>query len=681
MKTSKLLVIFGVILILGLVIYFPGRKLARTHVNEETAVTDHPLSCISCHVYISKNKVISKMVNTDYYSPFNMAVSNDGSRLYVVAQDINELIAVDPEKNEVINKIKVGVHPHSVILNKAGSLAYVSNQWSDNVSVIDLATSKVIDTLKTGNGPSGLSFSTNEKFLYVVNTFGSDLSIIDLATKEERKRLAVGKDPTGTALSPDGKVLYVTSRRANIAPYGKPLVSDLTVVNESTQKVMKHMNIESAHIMENIAFTPSGDLAMMTLIRPKNLIPTLQVERGWMMNHGVGIIEQKGEGRVVQLLLDEPNAYYSDPFDIVITPNGKKAFVSSSGVDCISVISIDSIRAILADSSPEMLERFSNNLGISSRFIIKRIATGANPKGLVLSPDGKRLYVAEQLEDKIAVINTESLETIGSIDLGGPKRITVARQGRRLFNNARHTFQNQYACYTCHPDTHEDGLVYNMASKNMGRNLTNTQSLREIGETAPFKWNGKNQTVYKQDGMRFSTVLTRTEQFSYKDLDAIVSYIMTGIKYPPNLMYNPNGELSESQLRGKVMFERSMDNFGNLIPENNRCITCHPPPLFTNLELADVSTLSATDDPILFDTPHLNNVYASAPYLHDGRAETLEEIWTVYGKDDKHGYVNDMTKTQLNDLVDYLKSLRGPEYEDRSPEVQHSSFFKFNKDR
>jgi cytochrome c peroxidase len=146
-------------------------------------------------------------------------------------------------------------------------------------------------------------------------------------------------------------------------------------------------------------------------------------------------------------------------------------------------------------------------------------------------------------------------------------------------------------------------------------------------------------------------------------------------------MYNPNGKLSESQLRGKVMFERSMDNFGNLIPENNRCITCHPPPLFTNLELADVSTLSATDDPILFDTPHLNNVYASAPYLHDGRAETLEEIWTVYGKDDKHGYVNDMTKTQLNDLVDYLKSLRGPEYEDRSPEVQHSSFFKFNKDR
>lgn len=678
MKSTKLIIIFGVIFVIGLLIYFPGHKFVRKHVNNKTAVTDHPLLCTSCHLYTTKNKVISKMINTDYYSPFNLVVSNDGSRVYVVAQDVNKLLVVDTEKSFVLNKIKVGNHPHSVILNDAGNIAYVSNEWSDNISVINLLTSEVIDTLKTGNGPAGLALSANGKFLYAVNAFGSDLSIIDLATKEERKRLSTGNNPTGTALSPDGKMLYVTSRRANFAPYGEPLISDLTVINDSTQVVIKQMNIEAAYLMENIAFTPSGDLAMMTLIRPKNLIPTLQVERGWMMTHGIGIIEQQGEGRVVQLLLDEPNKYYPDPFDIVITPDGKKAFVSSSGVDCISVISIDSIRTILAESSSKKLKILSNNLGISSRFVLKRIATGSNPKGLALSPDGKRLYVAEQLEDKVAVINTESLETIGSIDLGGPLRITVARRGRRLFNNAGHTFQNQYACYTCHPDNHEDGLVYNMASKYMGRNVTNTQSLREIGDTAPFKWNGKNQTVYKQDGMRFSTVLTRTEQFSYEDLDAIVAYIVTGIKYPPNLMYNPDGKLTASQLRGKILFDRGKDNFGNIIPENNRCITCHPPPLFTNLKLADVSTLAATDDPILFDTPHLNNIYASAPYLHDGRAETLEEIWTVYGQDDKHGYVNDMSKIQLNDLVDYLKSIRGPEYDHSDLNMQQNPSYKSN---
>jgi len=678
MKTSELLIYFGVIVAFGLIVFFPGRKLARTHVNYQTAVEDHPLNCLSCHLYTQTSGLVSKLINANYYSPFNMAVSKEGDRLYVVAQEAGALLVVDTESHEVLNKIKVGNNPHSVVIDDEGEKAYVSNQWSDYISVIDIATSQVIDSLSTGNGPAGLAFSCNGQFLYVVNSYSSDISVIDLNTKEELKRLTTGNNPTGIGLSPNGKSIYVTSRRALNASYGVPLVSELTVADDNTQRVTERLDIESAYMMENIAFTPTGDLAMMTLIRPKNLIPSIQVERGWMMTHGIGIIEQKENVRVVQLLLDEPNAYYSDPFDIVITPDGKKAFISNAGVNCISVVDIDSIRNLLEESSPEMLMSYSNNLGVSSRYVLKRISTGANPKGLALSPDGKLLYVAEQLEDRIAVINTESLETVCTIDLGGPNRITVARQGRRLLNNAGHTFQNQYACYTCHPDTHEDGLVYNMASKDMGRNVTNTQSLREIGDTPPFKWNGKNQTVYKQDGMRFSTVLTRTEQFSYNDLDALVAYILTGIKYPPNLQYNPKGILSESQLRGKAIFERSIDNFGNEIPKNNRCITCHPPPYYTSMKSFDVSTLAESDDSMLFDTPHLNNIYASPPYLHDGRAETLEEIWTIYGQDDKHGLVGDMTKIQLNELIDYLKALRGPGYENKDSQIQHASFIKSN---
>ncbi|MEI7525156.1 MAG: hypothetical protein WCJ95_12540, partial [Mariniphaga sp.] len=92
-----------------------------------------------------------------------------------------------------------------------------------------------------------------------------------------------------------------------------------------------------------------------------------------------------------------------------------------------------------------------------------------------------------------------------------------------------------------------------------------------------------------------------------------------------------------------------------------------------NRKLADVGTLASSDDPIKFDTPHLNNIYASPPYLHDGRASTLEEIWTKYGTTDKHGQVNDISKNQLNDLVDYLKSLRAPLYERKDSKSFHAS--------
>jgi cytochrome c peroxidase len=78
--------------------------------------------------------------------------------------------------------------------------------------------------------------------------------------------------------------------------------------------------------------------------------------------------------------------------------------------------------------------------------------------------------------------------------------------------------------------------------------------------------------------------------------------------------------------------------------------------------MADVGTLLPSDDSMLFDTPHLNEIYASPPYLHHGLATSLEEIWTIYSHDDRHGVVNDFTKIQLNELVEYLRSLSGPEY-------------------
>lgn len=673
MNTKKYLITGGILLLIAL-LGFLFRNWSREHVNYMTATSDHPLSCASCHVYLSKSKLVQKMANRQYLSPLTVSVTHDGKKLLVAAQESNEVLIVSTETGKVLNRIGVGLHPHSVVADQNDKLAYVTNQWADQVYVIDLATASITDTLETGNGPAGLKVSPDGRTLFVVNTYASNVSVFDLQTGEELSRLDAGNNPTGIGISPDGSTAYVTSRRAHITPYGSPVATEITVVNALTKRTEEHRDIESAYLMENIAFTPSGDLALFTMIRPKNLIPTLQVDRGWMMTNGIGIIERKPDGRTIQLLIDEPNRYFADPFDIEITPDGKLAFLSSSGADCISVLNMDSIRSIINGSTTEQLKIYANYLGTSDRFVVKRIPTGPAPKGLALSPDGSTLYVAEYLNDRIAVINTNTLETIESIDLGGPKKISEFRQGRRLLNNAGATFQKQYSCYTCHPDEHEDGLIYNMASKDMGRNITNTMSLRNIGDTPPYKWTGKNQSVYKQDGMRFSTVLTRTEAFNYDDLDAISAYITRGIHNPPNLEYNPNGELTEAQRKGKELFERTHLFNGEEIPVRNRCVTCHPGPLYTDKKLADVATLAASDDSLLFDTPGLYNLYLSAPYLHDGRARTLEEIWTIYGQSEQHGMVNDFTKIQLNNLMEYLYSLRDPRYDLPETKSQHAAF-------
>lgn len=661
MRLKPILIIGFIAIVVTLGIIF-GHRAAREHVNYMTAVDDHPLKCWSCHLYTQKDNFLAKLINETYVSPYNLAISEKGDRLYVVGQESNELVVVDPVENKVLEKIEVGTRPHTVILDPDGQSAFVSNQWADNIYRIDLESGRIIDTLSGGTGPAGMVIDPRGEHLYVVNSYSSDISIFRLDNLQERRRLKAGNNPVSAAIAPDGSEVYVSSRRSIPVPHMTTPFTEMTVTETHYQRVSDRKMWKNAYIMENVAVTPSGDLTLSTLIRPKNLIPAVQIERGWMMTHGIGIIERKEDGRMIQLLLDEPNSYYADPFDLVISPDGKRAYVSHGGVNMISVIDLDAIRKLIDESTDEQLKTYANHLGISSRYVVGRIPTGANPKGMVLSPDGSLLYVAERLEDRIAVINTGSLITEKTIDLEGPRRRTVARHGRQVLNNASGTFQNQYACYTCHPDAHEDGLVYNMAGKDMGRNLANVQTLRDIGDIPPYKWNGKNQTIYKQDGMRFSTILTRTEAFSHKELDALVAYIETGIENPPNLRFNPNGELTAAQQRGKEIFYREVDNFGNEIPEENRCHTCHPPPYFTNLEMTDVGTLADSDDPMKFDVPQLNNVYESAPYLHDGKAATLEEIWTKFNDHDEHGLANDMMKDQLNDLVEYLKSLRDAKY-------------------
>ncbi len=633
-----------------------GYRFSVAHVEYYNAGQPHSLGCVSCHVYPQRDGVLAEFLNEDYLSPLNITVSPDGTLLFVTAQDGNALLIVDPDQGKVVSKIDVGEFPHSVVLSKDSKTAYVSNQWSYNISAIELASSTVVDTLVAGIGPAGMAID-DDNHLYVANTYSSDISVIDLETGKEIRRLAAGNRPMSVALSPMDRQAYVSSRRTLPIPYRTEPKTELTILDGKSKKIIDRRYFSSAHIMENVAVTPQGDLAITTLIRPKNLVPSVQIEQGWMINHGIGIIETRENGRVAQFLLDEPNSFYSDPFDVVIAPDGNTAYVSHSGADIISVIDVNKIRELLADAVESDLDIYANHLGLSSTFVIRRLPTGPNPKGLALSPDGKKLFVAERLADRLAIFDTETFEPLDPIDLGGPSRTTVVRKGAQLFSNAAHTFHNQYSCYTCHPDGHEDGLIYDLTGT--GRDLANVQTLRDLPGTSPFKWNGKNVSVYMQCGMRFSKFVTRTESFSPENLDAVVAYIMRDLTHPPNPYQNGSGKLTPAQQRGKLLYERTVANDGSPIPERDRCLTCHPPPNFTNRLVADVGTGLETDRYRIFDSPNLNNVYESAPYLHDGRAATLEEIWTEFNDNDEHGIVNDMTKSQLNDLIEYIKCL-GP---------------------
>jgi cytochrome c peroxidase len=201
-----------------------------------------------------------------------------------------------------------------------------------------------------------------------------------------------------------------------------------------------------------------------------------------------------------------------------------------------------------------------------------------------------------------------------------------------------------------------DGLTYDTEPDGIGCDPVDNRTLRGIVDTAPFKWTGKNPSLQRQCGARLAVFFTRIQPFTSEEVEAVEEYICT-IPRPPNRYRLLGAELTPAQRRGKAIFERTRANGGRAIPKRDRCVTCHFPPLYTDRQLHDVGTKSWLDHESRFDVPHLTNVYDSAPYLHNGIAETLEEIWTRYNPEDKHGVTNDLTKDQLNDLIEYLKTL------------------------
>lgn len=601
--------------------------------------------------------------DTLYKSPIHLALTQDGNRLYIVCHNTNSVQLVDPHQRMVLSEIKVGRRPYGITLSANERLAYVTNSWDDTLSVIDLEKFEVVETIITGADPHGIVVDHSGQYLYVANIYSSMLSIISTQTGEMIKQLKTGAKPLEVALSPDGRYVYVSNLITGEVGFREPPQSEVTIIDTEMQIVVDRRQMPSTNISQGIAVSPDGSLVFVALEIPKNLIPETQIYQGWMVTYGVAVLEAIPGGRVAYLLLDEMDLYYADPFGLTFSPDGQYLYVTSSGVDTVSVLDMSEIRRILKiengriSLADETISLYARHLGLSSEFVDARIPTQFNPKGLVASSDGTRVYVANRLSDSITIINTEDNTVVGEIDLGGPQVSTTVRRGEYLFNHAVISFQRQLSCITCHPENNVDGLLYDIAvDGGLGGNLVDNRTLRGVAETGPFKWSGKNPTLLRQEGPRAAQLFFRSHGFTGDDQHAVVAFIES-IPLYPNRHQSADGSLTPAQERGKVIFERSQTNDGKYIPIGNRCVTCHPAPHHTSRQMNDVGTKAYFDTDGEFDTPQLTGIFMTPPYLHDGRCWSLEEIWTLYNPYDLHGVANDLTKQQLNDLVEFLKTL------------------------
>jgi YVTN family beta-propeller protein len=335
-----------------------------------------------------------------------------------------------------------------------------------------------------GWGPVGLTIDRWGKVLYVANSIGNDVSLLDLSREVEIKRLAAWRSPHQVMLSRDGRSVYVSNLLPHVAPPDEPPVSALTVIDTGKQIAAERILIPGVVELRHIAEAPAGagGYLLVPFMRPKNLDPLIRVSQGWIVTHGIAIVRsssnvqmQRGNLAVAQVLLDDIDYYHAGANGAAFTPDGQYALVTSSEANVVSIIDTSKLQRLLRHARKEELP---NRLDSARAFVVRRLPTGQNPAAVVISPDGRLAYIANRLDDSLTVVDLQLLQVKSKIDLGGLRGITALRHGEQLFHDARYCFQGQFACATCHPDNHIDGLAWNLETPQLGRDRVLNRTLR-----------------------------------------------------------------------------------------------------------------------------------------------------------------------------------------------------------
>ena len=596
----------------------------------------------------------------DYASPLELLFSSNGGRIYVLCNESDEVRVLEAATYAPIKSIAVGHQPRGFSLSPDGTRLFVANSWDDTISVIDTRTLEVVAIWPVGAEPSGVVEGPEGKYVFVANRISSDVAVLDAQTGVEEKRLMAGRGSSYLTPSPDGQRIYATHIYPNPPALRTglenrtPPESEITVIDARRAEVVDRIPLHSIAGVFHLALSSDGRLGAVAEFHPKNLIPLAHLEHGGAFAYTLTLFGA-AVGKPVEIPLDELDRYASQPFDVVIAPDRSRLYVSLGGSESVLAIDVRRLLQFVHSRPRPASGSFSSDLSASGSYVIARIPVGHNPRGLALSSDGRRLFVANRLDDTLSVIDTKRLSVAGTVALEGPKTISALRRGEQAFYSAHYSFQGQISCSSCHIDSTFDGLQWNLEPNGFGRDIVDNKLLEDIKDVAPYKWNGGNPNIPTECGPRTEKYFWRSENYDDRTLTDLVLYIRS-LPARPNRWRSPDGELTPAQERGKAIFERAVDKFKKPIPETNRCSYCHSGPLGTNRQLFDVGTKRATDNPGLLKAPQLTNIALTAPYLHDGSARTLEEIWTIYNPEDKHGRTNDLTKDELNDLIEYLRT-------------------------
>ena len=617
---------------------------------------------------------------------FEPASSSYGARIWAVNADAGTVSVLDAATLAKLTEIPVGQSPRTLtLLTSAGGTrqVWVANRGSATVSVIDASTRAIAKTLAmpAASQPYGVAASPKGDFVYVVleatgrllklNPAGTVLNNVDVGTNSRH----VSVSPDGTMLlvsrfiSPPlpgegtanvqttaltgGEVRVVTA--ATMAVRAQPIVLQHSEKADSTVQGRGIPNYLGA-----AAVSPDG-LSAWLPSKQDNIKRGLQRDKQALdFQNTVRAISSRIDMRT--LAEDHPARVDHDNSGVasaaVYHPTGAYVFVALEASRHVAVM---------------------DPVGKRELF---RVDAGRAPQGLMVSADGTRLFVSNFMDRTVAAYDLAPLTQKGLLELPVVATTrTVATEtlpanvllGKQLFYDARDTRlarDGYMSCAACHNDGGHDGRTWDLTAQ--GEGLRNTISLlgRAAGHGA-LHWSGNFDELQDfegqiralaggtglMDSMVFNTG-TRNQPLGdakaglSADLDALAAYVKSLNTFAPSPYrnYGVRESLTRAGSLGRVVFTA-------------QCATCHGGANFTQSALGslrDVGTLKATSGKRLsgelagIDIPTLRDAWATAPYLHDGSAATIEDAIKAHT-------VLTLTATDLANVASFVREIGGTE--------------------
>lgn len=556
-------------------------------------------------------------------APYDLVFSTDGKRAYVTESAEGAVAVIDVPRMAVIQRIPTGgEEPTNLALTPDGKTLLVSNSFSGSVALLDLEKGEPRAVVPLRGMPYGIAVMPDGRRAFVAVSQLDEVAVIDLSAAEVVRRIPVGRRPRALTLSADGMTLAV----ANLAGGSVSVVNTETLAEEA-QVRLKGVNVRG------IAATADGAEAYVSVMPPFNRKRTDDPKEIW--HNLVQAVSLQGSSSTVaeDQWLDfarSPGVVESfgtpDPHDIVLDRQARVAWVSAAGRDVLTRISIHDPRrnTIWPFSQVDTL-------------------VGANPRGLALTPDEKQVWVANYLGNSLSVVDAVSGAVVKTLDLGPASRVDPSVAGQYLFNNAGMTRSHRFTCSSCHPDGAADGLTWSFVHVDDGMERRNTRDLRAgLEDTGPFRWSGFDKHLNEFVRSEVTGLLggpNPTAQQEKALMEAVGA-----LRLPPNPHRRPDGSLTEAAQRGESLFTGKAG-----------CGSCHAGTKRGGSGLT--GWVGTTREGKKLDVPHLTGVYDSAPYLHDGRAERLEEVFEKHNTAQQHGRYHTLTPEERADLLRFVREL------------------------